>query len=333
MVNSTLKEVTNPVAGQDGDHAGGTDWNQMAQTVKGTHATERVQSSSIQAVPWVTKSSASQTLAATEEYVLADATSNAVAIILPTAVGHLGGHYCIKRIDNALTNLVTISTTSSQTIDGALTATLNNRGETLDLISDGSNWRIMVWAAERDVDSYRAKGSTLNRYYSNELTNNTASTTASVVANTMYALPLIITKITTIDDVKLNVTTLGSGSHVQAGIHADNGNIYGGALIADLGNVDTSTTGVKTFASGLPLTLMPGLYWLTLIASATAPVLSGWTATQCYPILGTTSALTAAPALGWSVSQAYGAMPNPFPAGGAVITAAPLPALFWRTSG
>jgi hypothetical protein len=332
LVNTTIKEVTNPVAGQDGDHAGGTDWNQMAQVLKGTHSTERVQSSSIQKVTWVTKSAASQTLLVTEEYVLVDATSNAVTVFLEPAASNLNGHHCIKRVDNALTNLVTVDANGSETIDGALIIILAQRGQALDIVSDGANWRVSD-PLDVTYQMFRAKGGTLNRWYTYELNVNTASTTSTVVAATMYAFPMIIPKITTIDSVALNVTTLGSSSHIQAGIYADNGNMYPGVLIQDLGNVDTSATGVKTFATGLPLTILPGLYWLAYIVQATAPVISGYAVTQLPPILGTTSALTVAHGVGWSVSQAYGAMPNPFTAGGTVITAVPCGALFWRTSG
>ncbi len=333
MVNTTIKEPTNPVAGQDSDHWGSTDAVQVAQVMKGTHATERIQSSSIQKTPWVTKSAASQTLTNAEEYVLADATSNAVVITLPTAVGNLDGHFCIKRIDSALTNLVTINTTSSQTIDGKTSVTLNDRDAVLDLYSDGANWRICDLRLDLSYANYRAKGATLGRYYSNEVLANTAPIAAVVVAATLYAMPLIITKTTTIDSVQINVTTLGSGSAVNVGIYADNGNMYPGALIQDFGNQATATTGIKTFTTGVPLTLLPGLYWLAFNCSATAPQVSGWAVAQCPPILGTTSALTVALGVGWSVAQAAGALPSTYPAGGAAIIAAPIPGVFWRTSG
>lgn len=334
MTNTTVKEVTNAVVGQDADHFGGTDYNQLVQVAKGSHASERIQSSSIQATTWVTKSAASQTLGATEEYVLADATSNVVAITLPTAVGHLGGHYCIKKIDTSLSNLVTINTTSSQTIDGKTTYTLSQPGETVDLVSDGSNWRIVAALREPAFQNFRAKGATLGRWYTSELTAPTAAITNSPVAANMYAFPLIVTKQITIDSVAIQVVATGASSNGYAAIYADNGNLYPGVLIQDFGSVDTHTsTGVKTFSTGLPLTLAPGLYWLVFNCTATAPTVSGFAPAQMYPILGTTSALTAALGIGWTVGQAGGAFPNPFTAAETVVTAAPCPAVFFRTSG
>lgn len=332
MVNTTTKEVTNPVAGQDADHAGGTDWNQIVQVTKGSHATERIQNTSIQKITWVTKSAASQTLSDTEEYVLADATSNVVAITLPTAVGNLNGHFCIKRIDAALTNLVTINTTSSQTIEGSLTATIATRGQVLDVYSDGSNWRAAN-STDKPYHAFKAKGATLNRWYANETKINTATATQTVVAATMYALPLIVAKTLTIDSVAIQVVASGAGSAAEVGIYYDNGNMYPGALLQDFGSQATTGTGVKTYSTGLPLTVQPGLYWLAFVCSATAPTISGYPVGVLLPLLGTTSVLTAAQGVGWSVAQAYGALPSTFTAGGAVITAAPLPSVFWRTSG
>jgi hypothetical protein len=331
-VNTTVKEVTNPVAGQDADHAGGTDWNQLVQVLKGSHSTERIQSSSIEKVTWVTKSTSPVNLTDTEEYVLVDATSGAMTINLPTAVSHKNGHYCIKKIDAALACLVTIDPDGSETIDGKSTITMDGRGEVVDLISDASNWRL-TRLEKVGVPAFRAKGASLNRWYSNELNVLTAAVANSPVAGTMYALPLVIQRITTIDSVAINVTTLGAGSAAEVGIHADNGNLYPGALVADFGSQSTATTGVKTYTSSLPLTLLPGLYWLAFVCSATAPQVSGWAVAQLPPILGTTSVLTALNGVGWSVTQAYGALPNPFTGGGSVITAVPCPAVFWRTSG
>ena len=332
MVNSTLKEVTNPVDGQDGDHSGGTDWNQMSQTLKGTHATERIQSTSIQQINWITKSAVSQTLGTTEEFILADATSNNVAITLPTAVSALQTHFCIKRIDVNTSTLVTISTTSAQTIDGLSNYTLYNRGQVVDLISDGSNWRLKV-PDSSSFHLYRGKGGTLNRFYTNELLVNTASTTSTVVANTMLAFPVIFSKTTTISTVQINVTTLGSGSSVYAALYADNGNLYPNTLVADFGSASSATIGVKSLTANLPVTVQAGLYWLAFNCSATAPVVSGFAVGQLYPILGTTSALTVAFGVGWTVAQTAGAFPSTFTGSGTVIIAAPCPAVFFQVSG
>lgn len=58
---------------------------------------------------------------------------------LPTAVGNTN-RYAVKNTDATLTT--SIATTSSQTIDGAASRSLP-AGSSFDIISDGSNWRIV----------------------------------------------------------------------------------------------------------------------------------------------------------------------------------------------
>jgi hypothetical protein len=69
---------------------------------------------------------------------LIDITGNTITVTLPTAVGVNGKNYVIK---NRGTGVVTVETTSSQTIDGANSKSLNNN-DGIEIISDGSNWII-----------------------------------------------------------------------------------------------------------------------------------------------------------------------------------------------
>jgi hypothetical protein len=85
-------------------------------------------------------------LSATDHFVLADATSAAFTVTLPTAVGFTGV-YNIDAI-TATTNQVTVATTSSQTIDGNTTVPLGTQASgaiyvAITLMSDGANWRIV----------------------------------------------------------------------------------------------------------------------------------------------------------------------------------------------
>jgi hypothetical protein len=65
--------------------------------------------------------------------------SGTTTLTLPTAVGN-ANKYAVK---NSGSNTVTIATTSSQTIDGSSTATLPVANTSLDLISDGANWKVI----------------------------------------------------------------------------------------------------------------------------------------------------------------------------------------------
>jgi hypothetical protein len=86
-----------------------------------------------------TITAASDTLVNTDHTNLCDCTSNAITINLPAASA--GQQFVIKKID-ASANAVTIDGNASETIDGALTATLTTQYESITLVSDGSNWFI-----------------------------------------------------------------------------------------------------------------------------------------------------------------------------------------------
>jgi hypothetical protein len=83
------------------------------------------------------------TMVSTDHVIMADATSAAFTITLPTAVG-FSGRYTIDAVTST-TNIVTLNTTSSQTIDGSSSTTLGTGASgaywtSVDLVSDGANW-------------------------------------------------------------------------------------------------------------------------------------------------------------------------------------------------
>lgn len=284
--------------------------------------------------PLVTKTGAA-TLTTSESVVLADATTAAFTITLPTAAASAPfPRFFIKKIDTALANLVTIDANGTETIDGMLTITLAQRGESVMIESDGSNWRILQ-RRDYDLSAYRSKGTTLNAWYTSAI-NNTAMTTGAGTVNVLRAIPYIVSKTTTVDQMAINVTTVGAGGtgNARVGIYADNGNNYPGALVVDAGAAVTTSTGVKTFTTGLPVTLDPGLYWLAYVHdnATTAPTMRALAVGSIPPVLGTGSTLPLTPSLGWSVAFTYAALPATFTAGGAVITAVPIWAVFVRTS-
>lgn len=82
--------------------------------------------------------SALRTLDATDHII--DCTSGTFNVTLPTAVNITGRTYIIK---NSGTGIITILTSSSQTIDGATTLVLGVRYESVTLVSDGANWIII----------------------------------------------------------------------------------------------------------------------------------------------------------------------------------------------
>jgi hypothetical protein len=69
---------------------------------------------------------------------LIDVTGNTITVTLPTAIGINGKNYVVK---NSGSGVVTVLTTSAQTIDNSTSKILNNQ-DSIEVISDGSNWVI-----------------------------------------------------------------------------------------------------------------------------------------------------------------------------------------------
>lgn len=88
-----------------------------------------------------TKTSA-YTLTTTDFTVLGNASTGAFTLTLPTAVNASGQIYTLKKVDSSA-NAVTISTTSSQTIDGLSSYALSYQYQGLQVQSTNSNWVII----------------------------------------------------------------------------------------------------------------------------------------------------------------------------------------------
>lgn len=92
------------------------------------------------AIEAVSVKTSTYTLTAADAVILADATTAAFVVTLPTAVGTTGTQYEIKKIDASI-NPVTVATTSAQTIDGATQVIIFSGGDSIRITSDGANWR------------------------------------------------------------------------------------------------------------------------------------------------------------------------------------------------
>jgi len=93
--------------------------------------------------PAVVTKTADYTAQYTDYYILADATAGAFTVTLPTAVGHTGKEFEVKRT-SVNVNVVHVQTTSAQTIDGASPPyDLNAPKQAAKLVSDGSGWQLV----------------------------------------------------------------------------------------------------------------------------------------------------------------------------------------------
>jgi hypothetical protein len=85
---------------------------------------------------------AGYTVTATDYTVAANASTGALSITLPTSVGITGKVYVVKKMDSTA-NVVTVATTSSQTIDGATTRALSLQYDAISVQADGANWIVI----------------------------------------------------------------------------------------------------------------------------------------------------------------------------------------------
>lgn len=99
------------------------------------------------------------TAAASSDNVLAFTGSTVATLTLPTAVAITGRTYQIKNASlTGPTPVLTIATTSSQTIDGLTSWTLNELYQTITLVSNGTNWNIVSYLPGSSAISWSQTG-------------------------------------------------------------------------------------------------------------------------------------------------------------------------------
>lgn len=199
---------------------------------------------------------------------------------------------------------------------------------------DSSGLELSGSMVARGEEAFRhAGGSGLEVWYLAGASNGLALATATMTANVLRAFPFVApARGGTLDRLGFNVTTLLAGNS-RIGLYASvsESNLYPSALLEDSGSISTATTGVKSYT--INRALKPGrLYYLAHVCDV-AVVLRGFAVGGVSSVLGISNALGTTPNLGVSVAHTYGALPATFTAGGAMITAVPLPALGYRFSG
>ena len=82
------------------------------------------------------------TATASDHMIFVNAGQSSITLSLPTAVGIAGRQYIIKRVDGNGQNQVTVDPNGSQTIEGAVTKSIENQNSIV-IVSDNSNWWIV----------------------------------------------------------------------------------------------------------------------------------------------------------------------------------------------
>lgn len=194
---------------------------------------------------------------------------------------------------------------------------------------------------EADVFYFRQVGtSPFERYYFAGMQSEVQLATVSGATGTLRAMPFVAPRGGTIDRLAVGVTTgAGAGGVARWGVYQATSitNLYPDALLVDAGEVDV--TGIGTKAQTINLTLQSGvLYWFVYLGGVSAATIRAVNTAGTWPIFGYSNAFASAgaanidPGVALTVAQAYGTLPDPFPAGATIITAAAIPAVGCRFS-
>jgi hypothetical protein len=178
---------------------------------------------------------------------------------------------------------------------------------------------INILSKTPSFEAYRRTGITNNRWYIANQISSAALGTMPLVANTLYAMPFIVSKTAIINDIGINVTAGITSALVRVGIYNElNG--YPRSLLKDAGTLAGDTIAFVSTTVSPTLSLDPGIYWLVCVSGHT-PTIKAVQTTDSYPMLGFDDvAATQNVGVGWSVSFTMAALPSIFTAGAAVRT-------------
>jgi hypothetical protein len=102
---------------------------------------------------------ADPTITFLDQVIDCDASGGAFAVTLPAGSGNIVGQILtIRRLDQTLANLVTVTRAGADTIDGVTTVTLATQGETLTLMNAGATWKILHHHIPKQWTSYTPTG-------------------------------------------------------------------------------------------------------------------------------------------------------------------------------
>lgn len=211
-------------------------------------------------------STTSETVISTDYALLFTGTS-ACTVTLPTAVGCTGRIIHVKNTKTSSVPVLTIATTSSQTIDGSGTTwLLDDPNESVNVVSDGANWKIMgqslpagsgtSWTQGGNTVSTIKKLGTIDNIDLPFITNNTEkmrlSNTGNVAigasafdgtnpekllinAGTTLSTNLIYAKGTIDNFLQFNIQNLSNGNNASSDIVATANNGSNSSVYVDLG--------------------------------------------------------------------------------------------------
>lgn len=190
----------------------------------------------------------------------------------------------------------------------------------------------LVPPARSQNDFRHTGGAGLEAWYVANIKGQVGFTTGAPTANVLRALPFIApARGGTLDRIGFEITTNVAGN-TRIGLYENASSsettMYPGTLLVESASIVNS---LALHNVTISQTLVPGsLYWIALVGSV-APTIRGCGVSQMDHLLGV-SADGVSLNMGISVAHAFGALPTTFTAGGAFITAVPIPVLRYRFS-
>lgn len=145
------------------------------------------------------------------------------------------------------------------------------------------------------------------------------ATTAALVANRLYAAPIVFARAVTIDRLAIDIKGGGAGgSKARLGIYNNGVNLYPGTLVIDGGEV--AADAAVFVAATINQSLTKGVYWFAIISDSTPTIAISFIYNNPPMILGLANGNFGSANRAWDVAQAYGALPDPFTAGGGYVS-------------
>jgi hypothetical protein len=218
----------------------------------------------------VTEVSTTYPIVASDDLIIADATSGAFVISLPTIVGNEGKNYALKKIDSSA-NAVTVDADGSETIDGSANVILTTQYNFTWLVAGPNEWHIVstddaaaLSAHISDTTTHGTTGDIVGTSDSQVLTTKTIDADLNTISNLAHGAEVdeptaahgvgeivgtseaqtLTTK--TIDADNNTISNLAHGAEVDnptSGVHGATGTI--------VGTSDTQTLSAKTFSDAI----------------------------------------------------------------------------------
>jgi len=137
--------------------------------------------------------------------------------------------------------------------------------------------------------------------------------TKALTIDRLYGVPLILARAMTFDRLVIEVTVGGAGgTRARLGIYNNGPNLYPGSLLLDAGLVAVDAIAVVSL--NIAQSLTKGIYWLAIISDGTPTVRAVNYVHNPIPVLGIYAASLDRTQTGWWKPDAFGALPDPFPA-------------------